>query len=87
MLIMFVHNCIDTYTYGYKIYIVYRGKELNRHSNYMMIFFLGCYVSTDSVYVDLQYDEISLTFTAVTVFLCCLCSHVVVFGLCVRLPW
>ena len=32
----------------------------------------------DSVYVDLQYDEISLTFTAVS--LCCVCSHVVVFG-------
>ena len=30
----------------------------------------------DSVYVDLQYDEIFLTFTAGSV-----CSHVVVFGL------
>ena len=36
----------------------------------------------DSVYVDLQYDEISLTFTAWSV---CLCSHVIVFGLSVRL--
>ena len=34
----------------------------------------------DSVYVDLQYDEISLTFTAVS--LCCVCSHVVVFVVC-----
>ena len=39
----------------------------------------------DSVYVDLQYDEISLTFTAESVSLCCVCSHVVVFGMSVRL--
>ena len=39
----------------------------------------------DSVYVDLQYDEISLLFTAGSVSLCCVCSHVVVFGLSVRL--
>ena len=38
-----------------------------------------------SVYVDLQYDEISLTFNAVSVSLCCVCSDVVVFGLAVRL--
>ena len=41
----------------------------------------------DSVYVDLQYDEISLTFTAGSVSLCCVCSNVVVFGLSVRLSW
>ena len=40
-----------------------------------------------SVYVDLQYDEISLTFTAGSVSLCCVCGHVVVFGLSVRLSW
>ena len=40
-----------------------------------------------SVYVDLQYDEIPLTFIAGSVSLCCVCSHVVVFGLCVRLSW
>ena len=40
----------------------------------------------DPVYVDLQY-EISLTFTAGYVSLCCVCSHVVVFGLSVRLLW
>ena len=34
----------------------------------------------DSDYVDLQYD-ISLTYTAGSVSLCCVCSHVVVFGL------
>ena len=39
----------------------------------------------DSVYVDLQYDEISLTFTARSVSLCCVCSYMVVFGLPVRL--
>ena len=39
----------------------------------------------DSVYVDLQYDEISLTFTAVSV--SCVCDHVVGFGLSVRLSW
>ena len=32
----------------------------------------------DSVYVDLQYDETSLTFTAGSVSLCCVCSDVVV---------
>ena len=35
----------------------------------------------DSVYVALQYDKISLTFTAGSVSLCCDCGHVVVFGL------
>ena len=29
----------------------------------------------DSVYVDLQYDEISLTFTAESVSLCCVCGR------------
>ena len=41
----------------------------------------------DSIYVDLQYDEISLTLTAGSVFLCGDCSHVVVFGLSMRLSW
>ena len=41
----------------------------------------------ESVYVDLQYDEISLTFTAVSVCLCGVCSPVVVLGLSVRLSW
>ena len=36
----------------------------------------------DSVYVDLQYDEISLTSTAGSVSLWYVCSHVVVFGVC-----
>ena len=40
-----------------------------------------------SVSVDLQYDAISLTFTAVFVSLCCVCSHVIVFGLSVSLLW
>ena len=41
----------------------------------------------DSVYVDLQYDYISLNFTAGCVSLCCVCSHVIVFGLSVMLSW
>ena len=41
----------------------------------------------DYVYVDLQYDEISLTSTAGSVSLWCVCSYVVVFGLSVRLSW
>ena len=41
----------------------------------------------DSFHVDLQYDEISLTFTAGSVSLCCGCGHVVVFDLSVRLTW
>ena len=41
----------------------------------------------DSVYVDLQYDEISLTSTVGSVSLWCVCSYVVVFGLSVRLSW
>ena len=40
-----------------------------------------------SVYVDLQYDEISFTSTAGSVFLWCVCSHMVVFGMSVRLSW
>ena len=39
----------------------------------------------NSVYDDLQYDEISLTSTAGSVCLWCVCCHVVVFGLSVRL--
>ena len=39
------------------------------------------------VYVDLQYTEISLTFTAGSVCLFGVCSHVVVLGLSVRLSW
>ena len=35
----------------------------------------------NSVYVDLKYNEISLTFTAGYVCLCVVCSHVVVLGL------
>ena len=30
----------------------------------------------DSVYVDLQYDEISLAFSAVSLALCCVCSYI-----------
>ena len=41
----------------------------------------------DSVYVDLQYDGISLIVTAWSVSLCCVCGHVVAFGLSVRLSW
>ena len=41
----------------------------------------------DSVYIDLQYDNISLTFTARSVSLCCVCGYVVVLGLSVRLLW
>ena len=41
----------------------------------------------DSVYVDLQYDEIYLTFTAGSVSLCCVCGHMVVFGLSMSLSW
>ena len=41
----------------------------------------------DSVYVDLQYDEISLSFTAGSVSLCCVCGQVVVFSLFVSLSW
>ena len=41
----------------------------------------------DSLYVDVQYDEISLTFTVESVSLCCGCSHVVVFCLSVKLSW
>ena len=40
---------------------------------------------SESVYVDLQYDEISLTFTAGHVCLCAVSSPVVVLGLFVRL--
>ena len=41
----------------------------------------------DSVYVDLQYDDISLTSTTGFVSLWCVCSHVAVFGLSVGLSW
>ena len=38
----------------------------------------------DYVYVDLQYDDISLTFTSGSVFLCCVCGIVVLWS-CGRL--
>ena len=42
----------------------------------------------DSVYVDMQYDETSLTFTAGSVVsLWCVCGHMAVFGMPVRLSW
>ena len=41
----------------------------------------------DSVNVDLQYGDISLTLTAGYVSLWSVCSHVVVFCLSVRLSW
>ena len=41
----------------------------------------------ESVYVDLQYYEISLTFTAGSVCLCGVCSPVLFLGLSVRLSW
>ena len=41
----------------------------------------------DSVYVDLQYDDISLNFTAVSVSLYCVCSHMVIFGVFLSLSW
>ena len=41
----------------------------------------------DSVYVGLQYDEISFTFTAGYVCLCGVSSSVVVLGLSGRLSW
>ena len=40
---------------------------------------------SESVYVDLQYDEISLTFTSGSVCLCGVSSRVVVLGLFARL--
>ena len=41
----------------------------------------------DSVYVELQYNEISLTFTAGYVCLCGVSSPVVVLGMSVRSSW
>ena len=42
----------------------------------------------DSVYVDLQYDEISLSFTAGSCVLCVVSVVMsVVFGLSLSLPW
>ena len=41
----------------------------------------------ESVYVDLQYDENSFTFTVGPVCFCGVCSPVVVFGLSVRMSW
>ena len=55
-----------------------------------VFFFRGKLASNfffDPVYEDLQYDEISLIFTAWSVFLCGVCRHLVVFGLSVRLSW
>ena len=45
------------------------------------------FLFSESVYVDLQYDEIYLTFTAGSVRLCGVSSPVVVLGLFVRLSY
>ena len=50
---------------------------VNTHFEFLVFVF-------NSVYVDLMYNEISLTFTAASV-RCVYCSHVVVLGLSVRL--
>ena len=42
---------------------------------------------SESVYVDLQYDEISLTFTDGSMCLCGISFPVVVLGLFLRLSW
>ena len=48
--------------------------------------FLNCYdICMSVVYVDLQYDTVSLTFTSGYLCVCGVCSHVVVLGLNVRL--
>ena len=41
----------------------------------------------NSVYVDLEYNENSLTFDCSVSCLCGVCSHMVVLGLCVWLSW
>ena len=41
----------------------------------------------DTLHVDQQYDEISLTFTVGSVCLCSVCNLVVILGLSVRLSW
>ena len=41
----------------------------------------------DFVYVDLQYDAISLSFTAGSMSLCGVCNYEVIFGLFVGLSW
>ena len=51
------------------------------NKQFELIEFLNIY----SIYVGLQYDDISLTFTAGSVSWCCVCSDVVLFGLPVRL--
>ena len=50
---------------------------VNKHFELLFVF--------NSVYVDLKYNEIYLTFTAGSVCLCGVCSYVVVLGLSVRL--
>ena len=74
----------------YSVCFGFRGEFgfLNCDNVYMCVvnkqFELPEFVS-ESVYVDLQYDEISLTFTAGPVCLCGVSSPVVVLGLFVRL--
>ena len=70
---------------GEVMYLGFRG-ELD-FLNYDAICMCVVNKLFDSVYVDLQYDEISLTFIAGYVSLCCVCGHVVIFELSVRLPW
>ena len=45
------------------------------------------FVFNYSVYVDLKYNQISLTFTSGSVCVCVVCSYVVVIGLPVWLYW
>ena len=41
----------------------------------------------NSIYVDLQYDEIYLNFTTGSACVCGVCSHVVILGLPAMLSW
>ena len=59
-------------------------QPIGTHGGEVMYF--GCFCIGENL-VDLPYDEISLTLTAGSVSLCCVCSHVVVFGPSVKLSW
>ena len=71
----------------YFVYVYFRGELSFLNCDYISMRVVNKQFVFYSVYVDLQYDEIYLTFTAESVSLCCICCHVAVFCLSVRLTW
>ena len=76
-----------------------RVQSIGMHGGEVMYFVCFCFrgelgfLNCDDIciiyymYVDLQYDDISLTFTVGSMCFCGVCSNVIIFGLSVMFSW